>query len=700
MTVSSLWKALDKGASGERVGVAEILAGCGGRPPNDTGGRVGEVGRGHDSNHKPPVVVLAIDLSIWICEAMTSYGMNEQHTNPALYLVFTRVMKLRQVGIRLVAVLEGKQRSLVDDAHHRQRRSGTAFWKACNDCQTLLELLGVPVVKAKCEGEALCALLNLRGIVDGVISNDGDCLLFGAKVVYTKLTNENLDQNQVIRYRSDNLRSLVDASDEPDLGAHEIGTIELTRHDLVAFAILTGSDVAGDGLPKVGHKKAIRFIRKCHFDRPLTSDSAALEELESWARSIAKGVTAVDHGGVHPEGKCCSRCDHGGTKRNHLKHGCQICGTAPGEPCLLVTAEDRFRKSLREKALAMKVGDFRPMKVLEIYMQPNDNALPLQVANNTMRFDVPSLPGLAATQLIVKGRSLEGSRSFVMQSASRLLSRIELYESKSAHASTDTSAVVPKLQRNKPLPTRISRTMVRNQVESFEVQWVVHATVTDEQGQGIDGYEFTTVESQDVVKEKYPDLVAAFCEVEKERTKQGNAMQVQRRGFLDRFLLPKNQASKDQHKPDGKRKGVLSKKREAFFQKNFGPDKRPKTKEHHHEKKNKKKHLVENGCSDDVGNILRFACQNLKTTPAKTVRKAMRVLPTIHEKDEAISSTPLRPIQEDDEVHETPQTSGPDEEEDNQVFCQLGGYDIEITPVVSNHGLFPPRHIFVRGGGN
>jgi flap endonuclease GEN len=136
MTVSSLWKALDKGASGERVGVAEILAGCGGRPPND-GGRLGEAGNGNDVN---PPVVLAIDLSIWICEAMTSYGMNEQHTNPALYLVFTRVMKLRQVGIRLVAVLEGKQRSLVDDAHHRQRRSGTAFWKACNDCQTLLEL--------------------------------------------------------------------------------------------------------------------------------------------------------------------------------------------------------------------------------------------------------------------------------------------------------------------------------------------------------------------------------------------------------------------------------------------------------------------------------------------------------------------------------------------------------------------------------
>jgi flap endonuclease GEN len=550
-----------------------------------------------------------------------------------------------------------------------------------------MELLGVPVVKAKCEGEALCALLNQRGIVDGVISNDGDCLLFGAKVVYTKLTNENLDQGQVIRYRSDNLRSLVDAIDEPELGAHEVGSITLTREDLVAFAILTGSDVAGDGMPKVGHKKAIRFIRKCHIDRPLTTNSAALEELESWARSIAKGATA-DHQHHHQEGKCCSRCGHGGTKRNHLKHGCKICGTEPGEQCLLVTAEDRFRKSLREKALAMK-SNFRPMKVLEIYMQPNDNSLPIQVASNKMRFDAPSLQGLSASQLIVKGRSLEGSRSFVLQSVSRLLSRIELYESFPS-VPAEGCGVVQPLQRNKPVPKMISRSLVRNQVESFEVQWVVHATVTDEQGEGIDGYEFTTIESQEVVKERFPDLVAAFSEVEKERAKQGNAMQVQRRDFLDRFLLQNNPDQKG--RPDGKRMGIVSKKREAFFQKNCCPDKRPKTKEPRH----KKKHQVEAGCSDDVGNILRFACKNLKTTPAKTVHKAVKVLPTIHE-DEATSSSPLRPSRE--EVHETPRSSGLDDEEDNQVFCQLGGYDLEITPVASNHGLFPPRNIFVRNSG-
>lgn len=630
----------------------EILAGC---RPND----------GDELSKKPPI--LAIDLSIWICEALTSYGMGEQHSNPVLYLVFTRVMKLRLSGIKLVAVVEGKQRSM--DANHRKRRSGTAFWKACNDSQSLLELLGVPVVRAKCEGEALCALLNQRGIVDGVISNDGDCLLFGAKVVYTKLTNENLDQGQVMCYREENLRSLVDASNEQDLIMNDNCSISLSREDLIAFAILTGSDVAGDGLPKVGHKKAMRFIRKCHMDRPLTTDTAAIEELESWARSKAKGADGTED--QKPEGKCCSRCGHGGTKRDHLKHGCKVCGTAPGEPCLLVTADDRFRKSLREKALAMEPA-FCPIKVVEIYKQPNDNSLPLQIAKHALKFSLPSLEGLSSTNLIVKGHSREGSRSFVLQSVSRLLSRFELYEANDCQTACDNT---PTLRRNKPVPQKITRTLVRNQVDSFEVQWVVHAAFTNDQGEGIGGYEFMTIEPQTVVKDKYPDLVTKFGQVEKERTKQGNAMQVKRQEFLDRFLfqnLPRNE-------PGAFRRKVASKKREAFFKSNSRPDpQRKKTKIAHH-------------CSIDVENIMRYACKkSFKTTSARDIRKV--ALPTIPEEGSQPRDCPLS-----NNLYETPQKS-PSRMDDKPLFCQLGGYDVEITPIAANHGLFPPRHIFIRRG--
>lgn len=44
-------------------------------------------------------------------------------------------------------------------------------------------MLGIPVVKAQGEAEALCAQLNRQGYVDACITPDSDAFLFGAKCV-------------------------------------------------------------------------------------------------------------------------------------------------------------------------------------------------------------------------------------------------------------------------------------------------------------------------------------------------------------------------------------------------------------------------------------------------------------------------------------------------------------------------------------
>lgn len=49
--------------------------------------------------------------------------------------------------------------------------------------QELLELLGMPVLRARGEAEALCAQLNSEGHVDACITADSDAFLFGAKCV-------------------------------------------------------------------------------------------------------------------------------------------------------------------------------------------------------------------------------------------------------------------------------------------------------------------------------------------------------------------------------------------------------------------------------------------------------------------------------------------------------------------------------------
>lgn len=605
MTVSSLWKVLDEAQCGRAVGLEEILDPSGESSRRDLKTiNPWNYNNTHQSKRdklkKKKPVTLAVDLSIWICESLTSPAMAENHLSPALHLVFTRTLKLLSSGMKLIVVVEGKRRIRTDstsDDHFHKRRSGTAFWKACRDCKTMLELLGVPVVQAKAEGEALCALLNQKGIVDGVISNDGDCLLFGAKVLYTKFSLENLEHSKVIRYDLDKLKAKLqlDSTEEDQVATSEIGIMTLSRSDLIAFALLTGSDLVGPGLPKVGHYKTIRFIRKCQVDNPLHVGTAAITELKTWEQTLpqldhtclqdAPGETNNDMSSKNEDPKaqsktCCSRCCHPGDKRSHLKHGCEVCGTKPGEPCLEFTAEDRFRKTIRAKALAM-VPPFEPSKIMGLYTEPNDNQVPAKLVGTTsenLAMSTPNLAKLMEMKLIVKGRSYESSREYLKLKTGQLLARLEILGSLAKTKDEDiekdgglNTKSNEKFSRNRPQPIEILKSSTRDKIEVYEIKWRVNATMTDDDGNGIDGYEYSSFESQDLVRSSFPHLVSKFQKAEQERQKQGDREKDRRKEFLQSLFVDVSDTAKMEEEncpksPSG-RKGPSAKQRATFFQK-------------------------------------------------------------------------------------------------------------------------------------
>ena len=108
------------------------------------------------------------------------------------------------------------------------------------DTRELLRLFGLPYVVAEAEAEAQCAVLEELGLVDGVVTDDCDVFLFGAKRVYKNMFD---NRKYVERYLTSDL--------ELQLG--------LDRDKLVCMAMLLGSDYT-QGVHGIGIVNAIEVV--------------------------------------------------------------------------------------------------------------------------------------------------------------------------------------------------------------------------------------------------------------------------------------------------------------------------------------------------------------------------------------------------------------------------------------------------------
>jgi len=108
----------------------------------------------------------------------------------------------------------------------------------------LLELMGIPYVQAKGEGEAQASYMVDKGDAWCVGSQDYDCILFGATRMVKNLT---------ITGGKANLELIQLASVLEDL--------QITREQLVDVAILVGTDF-NEGIKGIGAKKGLNLIKK------------------------------------------------------------------------------------------------------------------------------------------------------------------------------------------------------------------------------------------------------------------------------------------------------------------------------------------------------------------------------------------------------------------------------------------------------
>ncbi|RMZ76049.1 hypothetical protein DV737_g4996, partial [Chaetothyriales sp. CBS 132003] len=126
---------------------------------------------------------IAIDAAIWNFQTQAGHGGK----NPALRTFYYRLLRILALPIHPLFVYDGKNKPLT------KRGRTVSRWGPCianTASMKLLQHFHFPHHVAPGEAEAECALLQARGIVDMVMSEDGDAIMFGSRVTLRDWSKE------------------------------------------------------------------------------------------------------------------------------------------------------------------------------------------------------------------------------------------------------------------------------------------------------------------------------------------------------------------------------------------------------------------------------------------------------------------------------------------------------------------------------
>ncbi|KAG6004802.1 hypothetical protein E4U21_000758 [Claviceps maximensis] len=231
---------------------------------------------------------IAVDIAIWqfqnqaargLCldalEFFTSphsfssvNGLRSGGTNPAIRTLFYRLVRLLATPIQPIFVFDGPHKPVFK----RNKRSGRGDGVAIAMAKRLIRLFGFPIHDAPGEAEAECALLQRHGIVDAVLSEDVDTIMFGCTKTLRNWSAES---------KTTKTPTHVSLYDVYDMKLEDVG---LDREGMVLVALMSGGDYLPDGIPGCGVKVACEAA-KAGFGKSIcrlkASDEAGIRQWRS-----------------------------------------------------------------------------------------------------------------------------------------------------------------------------------------------------------------------------------------------------------------------------------------------------------------------------------------------------------------------------------------------------------------------------------
>ncbi|CAH8349286.1 unnamed protein product [Eruca vesicaria subsp. sativa] len=157
-----------------------------------------------------------------------------------------------------IRVLDQEYENLGDEQRKLERNAESVSSEMFAEIQELLQIFGLPYIIAPMEAEAQCAFMEQSNLIDGIVTDDSDVFLFGARSVYKNIFD---DRKYVETYFMKDI--------EKELG--------LSRDKIIRMALLLGSDYT-EGISGIGIVNAIEVVTAFPEDD-------GLEKFREWVES-------------------------------------------------------------------------------------------------------------------------------------------------------------------------------------------------------------------------------------------------------------------------------------------------------------------------------------------------------------------------------------------------------------------------------
>ncbi|XP_015173897.1 PREDICTED: flap endonuclease GEN isoform X2 [Polistes dominula] len=353
--------------------------------------------------------------------------------------------------------------------------------------------MGIACVQGDGEAEAMCAYLNADGLVDGCISQDSDCFLYGAKIVYRNFCmsaqgNRAGTGGAVDEYRIDKIENILN----------------LGRNKMIALALLCGCDY-NEGINGVGKEAALKFFKT-------VSDSDILKRIKSWRtdRNFEKVEAELSNPNL------CTSCGHTGKLQKHTKSGCVQCGT-------VIKCKDTYKEEralilneiqIRKKALL--IDDFPDQELLDEFLIRKD-PVPSKL---DIKWKQPQINKF----IDFVDKYLTWEPQYAFEKIFPLVTRWQLRNlpniSSDMHFSVNNLFVPEKIKKVRNIKSVASYEIIWTDVTGIREKLKIYHDVSDKENNDDEfiNNELVTIEPQDAVLKCYPDLVESF-EMEKNKKK-------------------------------------------------------------------------------------------------------------------------------------------------------------------------------------